>query len=158
MNLEITEARKEDLAEILALQKLCFMENARRYNKYDLSPLTETQAEIEEVFSSRRFLKAVENGRIIGSLRAFEKDGTCYIARVIVHPDFQNKGIGTRLMHEAEARYPAARRFELFTGVTDYKNQHLYTKLGYVKFKEEAHGSDPHMIFMEKPGAAKREE
>ncbi len=36
----------------------------------------------------------------MGSVRAFVKEETCYIRRLVVHPDFQNQGTGTRLMDE----------------------------------------------------------
>ena len=58
------------------------------------------------------FLKAVEDGRIIGSVRGNVLDpDSVYIGRLIVHPDYQNQGIGTKLLKTIEARYPDFNRF-----------------------------------------------
>lgn len=65
-------------------------------------------------FEKQIFLKTVIDGRIIGSVRAFGKEGTCYVGRLIVHPDFQNRGIGAQLMHETEKVFNTSKRFELF--------------------------------------------
>jgi ribosomal protein S18 acetylase RimI-like enzyme len=73
-----------------------------------------------------------ENGRVVGSVRAFSKDGTCFIGRLIVHPDLQRHGIGTRLMRAVEARFQDKERYELFTGnKSGGGNIRLYERLGY---------------------------
>ncbi|WP_198936769.1 GNAT family N-acetyltransferase [Domibacillus epiphyticus] len=33
-------------------------------------------------------------GKIIGSVRAYEKEGICYIGKLMVQPAYQNKGLG----------------------------------------------------------------
>jgi GNAT superfamily N-acetyltransferase len=65
-------------------------------------PLTQSLEELREDFKKQVFLKAMVDGRIVGSVRAFAKDGTAFIGRLIVHPDLQNGGIGTELMGEIE--------------------------------------------------------
>ena len=57
---------------------------------------------MKEDFENHFFLNPLMDGRIIESVRACSREGTCYIGRVMVHPDFQNRGIGTRLMNEIE--------------------------------------------------------
>lgn len=146
--MEITLAVREDLKEILALQKLVYMENAERYNNYTIPPLVETIEEMENVFTFSRFLKVVENGKIIGSMRAYAKEGTCYIGRVAVHLDFRDKGIGRQMMGRMESLFPDVKRFELFTGIKDEKNLHFYAKLGYTKF--QVPGLDPNLVCLEK--------
>ena len=61
--------------------------------------------EIRDQFGNHIFLKAVSEGRTIGTVRAYEENGTCYIGRLAVHPDSQNQGIGTALMKAIEAYY-----------------------------------------------------
>jgi ribosomal protein S18 acetylase RimI-like enzyme len=80
---------------------------------------------LEEDFKKDLFLRAVMDGRSIGSVRANVKEGTCYIGRLIVHPDFQKRGIGTRLMSEMEKVFNSCKRFELFTGDKSERNLHL---------------------------------
>ncbi len=143
----IENAASEDLPEILALQKLCYRENAERYGDFTIPPLTQTLGGIEDDFKRCVILKIESESGIIGSVRAHEQDGSVHIGRLIVHPDFQNQGLGKRLMREIENRFPRIRRFELFTGVNDEKNICFYTKLGYRKIGEKP---KEHLIFLEK--------
>ena len=92
--MEISQAKIDDAEEILTLQKLAYRSEAERYNNYEISPLRQTIDEIKEQFKSHIFLKAVSEGKIIGTVRACEKNGTCYVGKLAVHPDMQNQGIG----------------------------------------------------------------
>jgi ribosomal protein S18 acetylase RimI-like enzyme len=83
-----------DADEILKLQLLCYQSEAELCNDYGIPPLTQTVADITSQFDNHIILKAVDQNIIIGSARAYQKDATCYIGRVIVHPDYQNRGIG----------------------------------------------------------------
>jgi ribosomal protein S18 acetylase RimI-like enzyme len=131
MNACIVEARKEDLPEILSLQKQAFREAVERYKDPNLPPLRQSLPEIEREFSRGRFLVALVDGKIVGSVRANEQDGTCYVGKLVVDPNFQNQGIGTRLMEAIEASFPQTPRIKIFTGFRDEKNLYLYKKLGY---------------------------
>lgn len=106
--------------------------------------------EIKGQFGDHIFLKAVENKNIIGSVRAYAKDGTCYIGRLIACPEKQNQGIGTALMNEIERCFNSSQRYELFTGSESTKNIHLYEKLGYHIFKSEKLSEVVELIYMEK--------
>jgi len=133
----ITLAEKEDLEQILELQKLAFRSQAEIYNDYSIPPLIQTLGDIEQDFLTQTYLKAVINKKIIGSVRGYEDNNTCYIGRLIIHPDFQNQGYGTKLMAKIEAIFKNVERYEIFTGYKDEKNLYLYQKLGYIKFKLE---------------------
>jgi ribosomal protein S18 acetylase RimI-like enzyme len=148
--MEILKAQLGDLPIILELQKLCYTENAQRYNDYQIAPMTQTLHEIEKENTENIVLKAVELAKIVGSIRAYEKEGTCYIGRVIVHPDYQNKGIGKKLMDEIEERFDKVSRFELFTGFRDEKNLYFYNKLGYKIFKQIKLKEDLTLVYLEK--------
>jgi ribosomal protein S18 acetylase RimI-like enzyme len=148
--MEIMRATIEDSSEILDLQKTAYRSEAALYNNYDIAPLRQAMGEIREQFKDRVFLKAVDNGRIVGSVRAHEKDGTCYVERLAVLPEMQGRGIGTALMKDIECRFKPA-RFELFTGSKSDKNIHLYKKLGYSIYKKEPTGDvGIEMYYLEK--------
>ena len=127
----IETASKSDLGQILALQKSAYLSEAELYNDYSLPPLKQSLIEIEEDFDKQLFLKVVIGNEVIGSVRAFEKEGVCYIGRLIVEPKYQNQGLGTKLLKAIEDKFPASTRYELFTGNKSDKNLHLYKKLGY---------------------------
>ena len=139
--MNILEASAADAAEILALQKLAYLSEARIYNDDNIPPLTQTFEELTADFSQKIFLKAVQDRRITGSVNGFMEDGRCHIGRLMVHPDLQGRGIGTRLMTAIERRFADAQAWELFTGELSEKNIRLYERLGYrivrkVQFEE----------------------
>jgi ribosomal protein S18 acetylase RimI-like enzyme len=146
----IEKATILDGEEILSLQKLAYRSEAEIYDDFSIPPLLQTLEEVRKDFENQVFLKTVLNGKIVGSVRAFVKEGTCYIGRLIVHPDFQNQGIGTGLMRGIEETFKEARRFELFTGHKSEKNLHLYEKLGYRVFKTVKANERLTIVFLEK--------
>ena len=146
----IEQANVEDAQEILDLQKLAYQSEAAIYNDYTIPPLTQTLEKIEADFEKQVFLKATIEGRIVGSVRGYVNEETCFIGRLIVHPDFQNRGIGTRLLNEIEQTFSQAKRFELFTGNKSERNLYLYQKQGYRPFKTEMITEDLGFVFLEK--------
>ena len=90
------------------------------------------------------------DGKIIGSVRVLAQDGTCCVGRLMVHLDFQNRGVGSKLLLEAEHIFPSCARFELFTGNKSVRNIRLYDKLGYKRFKTETITDDFKLVFLEK--------
>jgi len=152
----VERANVEDAEEILALQRLAYQSEAAIYGDYMIPPLTQTLEEIRADFDEQVFLKASVGGRIVGSVRAHVREGTCFVGRLIVHPDLQNRGIGTGLLNELERIVPAletfsdVERFELFTGSRSEKNLYLYQKLGYKIFRSEELTEKVTLMFLEK--------
>ncbi|MGD9126169.1 MAG: GNAT family N-acetyltransferase [Planctomycetia bacterium] len=147
----ISEATIDDALKILALQRHAYLCGAELSHDFQIPPLTETLEDIHREFERQVFFKAVVDSRIIASARAMPEDGTCYISRVIVHPDLQNRGLGAQLMNRVEARFPDAARFELFTSEKNERNLRFYTKLGYREFKRVPRETDQtELVYMEK--------
>lgn len=147
---EILQATPEDSTEILALQKLAYQSEAQIYRDWTIPPLLQTIEEIQEEFKTHMFLKAVSEHSIVGSVRARTIGSICHIGRLIVHPRWQNRGIGTRLMTEIEIMHRDVSRFELFTGSHSIKNLHLYHKLGYQEFRREPLSNKVELVYLEK--------
>ncbi|RJR38429.1 MAG: GNAT family N-acetyltransferase [Deltaproteobacteria bacterium] len=154
MGLVISRTKPEDAREILELQKLAYQSEAAIYQDYTIPPLTQTLPEIEAEMQNQVFLKAMADGHIVGSVRAYQQQETCYIGRLIVHPAYQNRGLGRELMGEIEKSFPQARRFELFTGHRSERNLYLYEKLGYQRISRETVSEKLTLIFLEKRGFA----
>jgi len=147
---KIHEAAEADCIEILALQKLCYLQEAEIYHDFSIQPLTQTYQELKDEFIKYIFLKCLFNQKIIGSVRALENAKTCFIGKLIVHPDYQNIGIGRELMNQIEYKFSNSARFELFTGSESVKNISLYQKLGYNIFKREKIKPSLELVFLEK--------
>lgn len=149
--MNVVPALKEDLPAILELQKLCYLQEAEMYNDNTIQPLQEHLEDLELAFSQGTvFLKMIKNNAIIGSVRAYETEGTCYIGKLIVHPEHQNQGYGKSLLNTIETLFFKSERFELFTGHKSHKNLYLYTKLGYKEFERVAVHEGLELIFLEK--------
>ncbi|MCX5693873.1 MAG: GNAT family N-acetyltransferase [Candidatus Omnitrophica bacterium] len=148
--MKILRADIKDAEEILRLQRLAFYSEAEIYNDYNIPPLKQTLDEFKREFKDRVFLKAVLDSKIVGAVRIYEKNGTCYIERLIVSPDMQGRGIGTAILKKIDG-YFKVKRLELFTGTKSEKNISLYEKLGYSIFKVEPyHHGAIEMAYMEK--------
>lgn len=149
---QILRADIDDAPEILAIQKTAYRIEAERYNDYNITPLKQTLDELKDQFEDHIVLKAVHDGKIVGTVRACEKDGTCYIGRLAVHPEMQNRGIGAALMQEIEKCFHP-KRYELFVGSKSENNIHLYHKMGYRIYRKTGYECGAIEIFyMEKNG------
>jgi ribosomal protein S18 acetylase RimI-like enzyme len=149
-NLIITPAQLADLPLILDLQKLAYHSEAVLNDDFTIPPLTQTLPEIETDFQQQVYLKAVQNGAIVGAVRGYEQNGTCYIGRLIVQPDCQNRGIGTQMLNAIEAHFNTAQRYELFTGENSARNLYLYQKLGYRPFRTAQLSEKVNLVYLEK--------
>jgi ech hydrogenase subunit C len=155
-------ADKSDAPEILALQKIAYQSELEIYGDDSLPALQQTLEDLENEFDRRPnrettvlgaqspglhteedpsdrviFLKAVVNGKIIGSIRGYAVGDTAYLSRMIVHPYFQGRGIGQRLMDEIEGAFPQVRYFEAKTGHQSKRNLQRLGKRGYQILKTE---------------------
>lgn len=151
----IEQANECDLQALLSLQKAAFMEVAKQMNNYDIPPLLQDIQDIRNDFDTCIILKYTSDNQIVGSIRGnVYDDYICHVGKLIVHPDFQNKGIGKALMYEIEKYFPSCLKFTLFTGEETPNTLHLYTKVGYhVVYKKEIDGIN--LIHMEKENYGK---
>ncbi len=147
------KAELKDAPEILALQKTAYQSEAEIYGDDSLPELQQTLEELQKDFQNgsadgktntpappvpeKVVLKAVVNGKIIGSVRGHCEDDTAHLHQLIVHPYFRRRGIGRQLVIAAEEAFPTAKRFQAFTGSKSDRNIRQLRKLGYQEFKTE---------------------
>lgn len=151
-NSEITIvlAEETDLQAILELQHLAYLSEAKLLNDFSIPPLRETIEDTRRQYSEGVILKAITpSGRIVGSVRGREADGTLHVGKLMVHPDHQGKGIGSRLLREIEKHCPVP-RYELFTSGKSARNISLYERMGYVRFSEKLLTPELKMVYLEK--------
>lgn len=146
----VERATVEDAQKILDVQKLAYLREAAIYGDYTIPPLRQTLASIKADFNNLVFQKATVDGRLVGSVRGHLLEKTCFIGRLIVHPDFENRGIGTLLLTTIERNFDQAERFELFNGYKSERNLYLYRKHGYSPFKTIEMTGIVLLVFLEK--------
>jgi ribosomal protein S18 acetylase RimI-like enzyme len=151
-NVTLSKAGFNDLKEILELQKKAFISEAKLYNNFTIEPMVQSLHSIESEFQKFTFLKAEAENKIVGSVKGRETDEFCWIGRLIVDPEFQNMGIGKRLMKAIENEFPEVKQFLLFTGYKSIKNIKLYESLGYKHIETIVDIANPeiHMVKMTK--------
>lgn len=146
----IERATEGDLPEILRLQKLAFKEEADFVGDPNIHPMTQTLEDIKQEFAKEIILKYVEDGMILGSVRAFEEGGTCYIKRMVVHPNYWGKGIGKSLMREIERVFGDSKRYELYTRIDHKRTRPFYQSLGYQPLRTEKVSDTLTFVYLEK--------
>lgn len=146
----IERAEPVDLQEILDLQYLAYQSEAKLFNNPNIPPLKQTLSDVAEEYQKGIILKASDDtGTIVGSIRGYCSNGTVYIGKLMVHPDMQNQGIGTKLLNSIEKEFPN-QRYELFTSTRSSKNIILYERLGYKIYDEKKITDELKFIYLEK--------
>lgn len=152
MEIIITDAGVRDAERILKLQYLCYQTEAEIYGDYSIPPLAQTLESLLAEYGTHQIFVAKLGDEVVGSVRGRLESGACHIGRLIVHPRFQRRGLGTRLMREIEGRFAGAARYELFTGHLSEDNLRLYERLGYCEFRREDVSPKLRLVYLEKPG------
>ncbi len=149
----IERALESDVPAVLALQRLAFVTEAEIYGDYSIPPLVQSEESLLADFRRGVVLKAVEGGRIVGTVRGWCSGQTCHIGRLAVHPECRRRGLGTRLMAAIESAFAGAARFEIFTGGRSDDNIRPYRGLGYAELRRERLNDSVWLVFMEKVGS-----
>lgn len=145
----ITKACLEDLEEILQLQYLAYQSEAALFGSNDIPPLKQTIDEVVEEYHKGVILKLVAYNKIIGSIRAWETEGTIQVGKLMVHPDYRHCGYGTKLLNEIES-YFSQKRFVLFTSTRSINNLRMYQRKGYKEFERKSITTELEFVFLEK--------
>ncbi|GAA2101537.1 GNAT family N-acetyltransferase [Actinomadura alba] len=156
-DVKITAAGPGDAGEILTVQRAAYLVEAQLYGDPFIPPLVESLDQMRKVLGGDAVvLKAVDGGRVVGAVRAQFSDRLCLVGRLVVVPDRQGSGIGTRLMTALEGEVTGrVDACVLFTGHLSDGNLRMYRRLGYAETHRErvaAHLTLVHMRKSLQPG------
>jgi NAD(P)H-dependent FMN reductase len=136
---EIVPAVLGDAAELLVLQRCCWVDEAIANSRLDLPALVESETEVVAGLRSWSTWCVRSAGRLVGSVRARREGDSWEIGRLMVAPDHRHRGLGRRLLAFAEAQAPhGVTAAALFTGEHSDRNIQLYQKAGYALSTEPA--------------------
>ncbi len=131
-DLVIAPATAEDAAQVLVLQRCCWVQEAIANETLDIPALTESLEEVREWLTTWSVWQVRLGHRLVGAVRARLDGDVWEIGRLMVAPDLAGHGLGRRMLAFAEAAAPAsARRFALYTGARSTRNIAMYQRAGY---------------------------
>ena len=131
--LTVNAVQPDDLAELLVLQRCCWVQEALANDTLDLAPFRETLEDLHASTSTWHVWCVRRHGRLVASVRAQPHGSAWHIGRLMVAPDQAGNGIGSWLLSFAEEHAPAGTTHcTLFTGHHSTRNIALYQRAGYV--------------------------
>lgn len=135
-DVEVRAAVPADAAEVLVLQRACWLEEAQANPGVQIPALTESLADVRAGLTTPHTTTWVvrSQGRLIASGRGqLSPDGaTWHVGRLMVAPDLRGRGLGRWLLSTVEESAPSGvRSYELFTGENSASNLRMYRKAGY---------------------------
>ncbi|GAB2668884.1 tRNA (guanosine(37)-N1)-methyltransferase TrmD [Kribbella swartbergensis] len=147
----ILPATKADAGEIHTLQLAAFLSEGLAYDDLSIPPLVEDVEASVQRLKQGGVLKAVAGTRIVGSVQTTVDGSVARIGRLIVAPDWQGRGLGSRLLRVAEQLAPAeVTSYELFTGAESDRNLGLYRKAGYREVRRERQTAKVELVLLAK--------
>lgn len=153
MNDEVVRLSVADAGEIFTLQRAAYVSEAIRHDDLALPPLVQTLGQlVAELGDPDVIALGIRHGsRLVASVRLAVRGTTAELGRLIVAPDLQGRGLGTRLLAFVDEALPdAVERVELFTGERSVDTIRLYERMGYVEDHRSSAGHYD-LVFMSRP-------
>lgn len=133
MEVSIREAKKIEIEAIINLQTLSLLNNShlgsRAYNNRQIEAIARDQADARREFLDSETIFLAEFDRKLIGFIAFSIS-SLEIHGLFVHPDFMRKGIGTKLLNEAELT--SEKKIRKITIMSSLESSNFYRKNGFV--------------------------
>lgn len=142
----------EDAGELLTLQRAAYATEARIYGDPELPALTQTLPELQAELATGTALKATVGHRIVGAVRALVEGTVLHVGRLTVAPDWQGRGVGSRLLSAIERHHgDQVDTAALFTGHLSAANLAMYARRGYREQRREPLSPGVVLVHLAKP-------
>lgn len=127
-------AEPDDAAEVLVLQRCCWVSEAILNDTLAIPALHEDLDTVRAWIAEQYVWILRRAGRLVAGVRARHQDDRWEIGRLMVAPDLAGRGVGRWLLEHAEAQAPAdVTSIDLFTGGRSERNLRLYRRAGYAR-------------------------
>lgn len=136
MNIEFRNLEYNDVDFILKLKELCFKWYIETIYGWDINIQREkTIYELDGHIRDMRIIKL--DNKDIGVTTFYEEESTYVVGMIMIHPDYQNKGIATNIIKEyIQTAKNKNKRIKIKT----YKKnpaKKLYERLGFRIYNED---------------------
>jgi ribosomal protein S18 acetylase RimI-like enzyme len=136
---ELRRAGQADAAELLVLQRCCWVDEAIANDTLEIGALHETLADVRAWLDEWSTWVVRIGGRLVGAVRAHQEGTTWEIGRLMVAPDLSGRGLGRWLLDLAEAAAPDdVETIALFTGAKSARNIAMYERAGFHRIEGPA--------------------
>ena len=132
----IVPATRADAAELLTLQRACWVQEAIAND--DVAGIPALHESLDDVvawlgtWTTYVVRVPSDGGRLVGAVRGRLEGDAWDIGRIMVAPDLQGRGLGRLLLeHVQQVAPPAATSYVLFTGARSTDNIRMYKKAGF---------------------------
>jgi NAD(P)H-dependent FMN reductase/ribosomal protein S18 acetylase RimI-like enzyme len=132
-------AEPADAAELLVLQRCCWVDEAIANDTLDIAALHDGLEDVVQAIATRTVIVVRRGSRLVAAVQAWPQGQDWRIGRLMVAPDQRRRGVARALLRHAESlRPPAASRITLGTGIHSTANIALYESEGFVPVSESA--------------------
>ncbi len=136
MDLEINRACEADASDLIEARNKSFYDD---YVKFGDCPGYNIPLEdmIEKIRNFTVF-KVMYEGRIIGDISVNKLgEGYYWIGCLQIIPEYQNKGLGSKVLSYIDTQFPDVKRWGLDTPVQNERNCRFYEKMGFIKVEDK---------------------
>jgi len=146
--LRYVEATEADIPALTAVMTRSFDDDSQRFRgKPEGGPEGYNNGSFfRQWMRLDKFYKIILDDALIGAFIVFRdhpEKGTNRLGTIFLDPEYQNLGVGSRVMEYIHETFPA-KRWMLDTPEWHTRNHHFYEKLGYQKIGEQ---EEPHAGF-----------
>jgi len=137
--IEIKKARKKDIAPLIKTQIRTFTDDNKLKppgSCMDGPPGFDSVDWNSNWIGKTPYYKILLRGQIVGGLILFDHVEHYEVGRIWIDPEYQNQGIGQKVMAKMFEEYPEVKLWKLGTPSWAVRNQHFYEKAGFVKIRE----------------------
>jgi len=131
MNLRFARAEEADAVAIVSVQNAAFHDDFQRYGEcpaYD-----ESVVKVRESIASDIVYKVIFDNALIGVAHVKRRSANHYYLRVLcIHPTYQHRGVGSRMLRRLFASHPEATEWSLITPKDNHGACSLYEKAGFI--------------------------
>lgn len=143
MKTEFRECRDSDLEFILNLKELCLKWYIEKIYGWDIKIQREkTIKELDKHINDMRIIMV--NEQDIGITTFYEEDNVYIVGLIMIHPDYQNKGIATNIINNYINIAKGNKKKIIIKTYKDNPAKRLYERLGFLEYNQK----DTHVYLM----------